>query len=109
MDTKGRLRAIFRNELYEVYLSRLHRCYGRTANALSYVHQQRIKHKDLKPRNVLLTHNGLWITDFGASTDFSAIGASDQERQNIVHLRCLSANQIVDQRTYSLLALCSWK
>lgn len=44
IDTKGRLTAIFRNELYEV----------------------------------------------------SAIGASDQERQNTVHLRCLSANQIVD-------------
>ena len=30
-------------------------------------------------RNVLFTHNDLWITDFGASTDFPAIGTSVSE------------------------------
>ena len=109
MDTKRRLKAIVGNELYEVCLSRLYRC---IANAFSYVHQQHIKHNDLKPRSVLLTYSGLRITGFGASTDFSAVRASVSEDgdRGTPKYRAPEVSEhrrSVDQRTYSLLALCS--
>ncbi len=46
------------------------------ANAVGYLHDSGIKHKDLKPSNILLSKKGLWITDFGTATDFSILSSS---------------------------------
>jgi len=49
---------------------RLNKVYGCLANAIQYLHDQNVRHKDIKPRNVLLHRNdGLYITDFGLSRD----------------------------------------
>ena len=57
----------------------LFRCFGCLAGALAYLHSEdiKIKHKDLKPSNFLLTADGIWIADFGTSTDFSALAGSE--------------------------------
>ena len=44
---------------------------GCIISAVEYLHSQRIRHKDLKPSNILLSEEGLWVTDFGTATDFS--------------------------------------
>jgi serine/threonine protein kinase len=46
---------------------------GCIAGAVAYLHRQEIKHKDLTPSNILLSSNGLWVTDFGTATDFSVL------------------------------------
>ncbi|ORY14572.1 kinase-like domain-containing protein [Clohesyomyces aquaticus] len=51
--------------------ARLWESYSCITNAMLYLHQSSIRHKDLKPLNILLSRHGLWITDFGHSTDFS--------------------------------------
>lgn len=60
---------------FTAYL-RLDRSFGCLAGALAYLHDQKVKHKDLKPSNILLTVNNILITDFGTSTDFSADNVS---------------------------------
>jgi serine/threonine protein kinase len=60
-------------------ISYLERTIGCIAGAVTYLHQQEIKHKDLKPSNILLSPNGLWVTDFGTATDFSVLTRSATE------------------------------
>ena len=53
----------------------LRRFFGCLAKALSYLHSQRIQHKDIKPANILVhqqTQQKVYITDFGTSRSWDA-------------------------------------
>ena len=50
--------------------------FGCLANAMAYLHGQKIRHRDLKPENILLHQDRLFLTDFGASLDWSKRGHS---------------------------------
>jgi serine/threonine protein kinase len=55
---------------------------GCIVSAIKYLHDQKIRHKDLKPSNILLSRDRLWLSDFGSATDFSLLSqsATDNER-----------------------------
>jgi serine/threonine protein kinase len=57
--------------LYSASMRYLYTKLGCIGEAVAYLHQQDIRHKDLKPAQVLLSANGLWLTDFGWSRDTS--------------------------------------
>ncbi|KAF2840361.1 kinase-like protein [Patellaria atrata CBS 101060] len=58
---------------------RMLRSFGCLTSAIAYLHKERIRHKDLKPSNVLFSETGVWITDFDVSTDFSILSVSATE------------------------------
>ncbi|KAI4206268.1 MAG: hypothetical protein LQ346_001164 [Caloplaca aetnensis] len=49
----------------------LRRYFGCLANAVSYLHTQRIRHRDLKPENILIKDLKVYIADFGTALDWS--------------------------------------
>lgn len=60
-------------ELMSALTRRLEETLGCLTSAIVYLHAQKIRHKDLKPSNILLSPDGgLFVSDFGTSTDFSA-------------------------------------
>ncbi|KAH7397293.1 kinase-like domain-containing protein [Pyrenochaeta sp. MPI-SDFR-AT-0127] len=62
--------------LYEMSLGILRSNFGCITNAVAWLHQQGIRHKDLKPSQILLSSDGLWLTDFGWSKDISELTQS---------------------------------
>jgi serine/threonine protein kinase len=58
---------------------RIFEAFGCLSAALAYIHEQKVKHKDLKPSNILLTRDNIYITDFGTSTDFAENLTSETE------------------------------
>jgi serine/threonine protein kinase len=66
----------FVERVYVAATSRLKRCYGCIAEAIAYLHDHDIRHKDLKPSQILLSPEGLWLTDFGWSNDMSEYSQS---------------------------------
>lgn len=54
----------------------LEKTIGCISSAVSYLHRSGIKHKDLKPSNIVLSADCLWVTDFGSATDFSTLSSS---------------------------------
>jgi serine/threonine protein kinase len=51
----------------------LRRMFGCIAAGLEYLHEQGIRHKDIKPDNILVTHNSVYLSDFGVSLDVSKL------------------------------------
>lgn len=65
---------LLRREIEQVLFlcgHRIRRSLGCIANAVAYLHEQSIRHKDLKPSQILLSPQGLWLADFGWSADMS--------------------------------------
>jgi serine/threonine protein kinase len=67
------------SDLHQDAVSRLSSYFGRLVGVITYLHEQRIRHKDIKPSNVLLSHRGVWLADFGISSDFSDLSSSQSE------------------------------
>lgn len=50
-------------------MSSIRTFFGCLATAMSYLHRIRIRHKDIKPSNILVHNGNVLITDFGLSRD----------------------------------------
>jgi serine/threonine protein kinase len=61
--------------------------FGCLTRAMAYLHENNIRHKDVKPSNILLSRDGIWITDFGSAKDFTANYTSTSESRERGTLR----------------------
>ncbi|KAF2812415.1 kinase-like protein [Mytilinidion resinicola] len=63
-------------EIYDAMIRRLCTAFGCIAHAIDYLHINKIRHRDLKPDQILISRDGLWVTDFGWSKDISNLSTS---------------------------------
>jgi Protein kinase domain len=49
----------------------IRRFFGCLATAVDYLHQHQIRHKDIKPANILVNNRAVLLTDFGTSHNWS--------------------------------------
>ncbi|KAB8220037.1 kinase-like domain-containing protein [Aspergillus novoparasiticus] len=49
---------------------RLEQIYGCITSAILYIHNRKVRHKDIKPSNILVDRNTFYLTDFNVSEDF---------------------------------------
>lgn len=56
--------------------STLRTFFGCLTAALQYLHDNFIRHKDIKPQNILVDHGNVLLTDFGLSRDSSGAGST---------------------------------
>ena len=49
----------------------LRKAFGCLASGLEFMYQQTVRHKDIKPQNILVHNGSVLYTDFGISLDFS--------------------------------------
>ncbi|KAJ4292486.1 hypothetical protein N0V90_009148 [Kalmusia sp. IMI 367209] len=74
----------------------LKRSFGCLASGLEFMHQQKIRHKDVKPRNILVHQGSFIYTDFGYSLDSSLEGHSTTAGRPDFLTRRYSAPEVVD-------------
>ena len=64
------LKAFLEQQPFE-QCSLLRQFFGCLCSAVQYLHSQKCRHKDLKPGNILIKNNTVFITDFGTAWDWS--------------------------------------
>lgn len=64
------------------------------ANTLAYIHSREIRHKDIKPRNVLVKGEKVYFTDFGSGYMFNDGGNSTTDGVAYGHTRAYCAPEV---------------
>ena len=64
-------------------LASLRNYFGCLTSAVAYLHRQQIRHRDLKPQNILIKNHDVFITDFGTALDWSKKGRDTTADFNI--------------------------
>lgn len=68
--------------------------FGCLVSALSYLHENRIRHKDIKPRHILVSQPTIWFSDFGAATDWSENGQAVSSGMQLGYTRRYYASEV---------------
>lgn len=110
MATKSKIYLVMELAKGGELFAKLHRCrrfseptarkyFQQVVSALRFCHQNGVFHRDIKPQNLLLDHNGLLkITDFGLSA------LSEQKKDGLIYTACgtpaYTAPEVVYRKGY---------
>lgn len=75
--------------------------FGCLTAALLYLHDNRIRHKDVKPQNILVDHGNVLLTDFGLSRDSTEVGSTTSGYTNLTARYCAPEVAMHDRRNSS--------
>ncbi|KAF2492701.1 kinase-like protein, partial [Lophium mytilinum] len=79
-------------------ISCLGAAFGCLADAISYLHDHQVRHKDIKPGNVLISGGGrIYLCDFGISRDWSTDGRSTTEGNVFRYTQKYCAPEVIGQ------------
>jgi serine/threonine protein kinase len=67
------------------------------SNTLAYIHSKGIRHKDIKPHNILVKGEELIFADFGSSHVFMDEGKSTTEGPSYGHTKMYCAPEVISQ------------
>jgi serine/threonine protein kinase len=79
----------------------LRKAFGCLASGLAFMREQRVRHKDIKPHNILVHNESVLFTDFGYSRDCSQFTNSSSEGRPGFLSRRYSAPEIIEYETRS--------
>ena len=82
-------------------MSLLQTFFGCLATALQYLHREKIRHKDIKPSNVLVKDGTVLLTDFGLSRDCNNLRSTTEGPTAFTARYCAPEVADFDQRNYS--------
>lgn len=68
-------------------------------NTLAYIHSKGIRHKDIKPRNVLVKRDKIYFTDFGSAHMFNEGGESTTTGRPSGHTRTFCAPEVINEES----------
>lgn len=74
----------------------LHRGFGCLAAGMAFMHEKSVRHKDIKPSNILVHHGILLYTDFGYAWDSSGLDTSMTEGPPSGITRKFSAPEVLE-------------
>jgi serine/threonine protein kinase len=60
----------------DAHLRTLRTFYGCLTAALIYLHSSKIRHRDIKPQNILVKAERVYLADFGISLDWESLSRS---------------------------------
>jgi hypothetical protein len=67
------------------------------ANTLAFIHSKGVRHKDIKPRNILVKGGDIIFADFGSSHVFLEDGGSTTEGPSYGHTKMYCAPEVISQ------------
>ncbi|KAF2216700.1 hypothetical protein CERZMDRAFT_80751 [Cercospora zeae-maydis SCOH1-5] len=67
----------------ESYRMALRQFYGCLADGVDYLHQKKIRHRDLKLENVLVKHSKVYIADFGTAMGWTASNRGSTQTRGV--------------------------
>ena len=65
------------------------------SNTVQFIHTQGIRHKDIKPRNILIKERSVFLADFGSGHSFYLEENSTTEGPSYGHTRMYSAPEVI--------------